>query len=212
MVHTCQIYKEKLTDNNPFSFHSLKDNYTTSTFKCSSIDPIRKFDNHLEGMVFLVETLKTEVMDGTPKQQRNNLKQLKRLLVKFASLLIPIGIGSGLGMIIMSPHTVAASSLMTLKPTTTTTPQITPSSIMDWGLQIALIVVSLGVALAISLFAIAGIYRMITRNRKETVEWNTDILKGLTQVLVSIPLIYALFQLAQFVFKNLPFLDGLMSN
>lgn len=199
MQVTWKTYKEKLSSS-PFE---LKDGYSSPQSKDIKI---KSKSDVSEGVLFLARNLEEEVMNGSKKQQKKNIKELRRLLTRFAI----IATTAGIGMATAQPLTAEASSFVTTATNTPTTPEITPSTVMNWGLTIALIVVSIGVAMSISLLAIAGIYLMVTRRRKQVEEWNSDIIKGLVQVLVAIPLIYSLFHLAQTVFRNLPFLEGLM--
>lgn len=213
MNPTWQTYQEKLSiNNNSFNPFELKEEYTSTRIKNTVPNWNRNLDKNsrIEGVLFLAETLKEEVLQGTQNQQKKKLKQLRKLLIQFTTISALVGVGLGFEMLIPFPLTADASNLMTATANSTTTTEITPDSILNWALKIALIVVAIGVGLSMSMFAVVGMYLMITRKRKETSEWNSDIIKGLVQVLVSIPLIYALFQLAQIVFKNLPFLNGLM--
>lgn len=211
MKHVWKDYSHKAKDTNPFSPFSLKDNYNSSSVKCSTDTLIQKYDDssYVNKMFFLAETLKSEVMTGTRGQQKKNTKQLKRLFFQFSKIALSIGMVSILGMHMLSPHTVAASTL--IKVNAPTTPEITPTVIIDWGLQIALLVMAAGFALSMIMFGFVGMYQMVTRKRDVVIEWNSDIVKGLVQVLVSIPLVYALFLLAQFVFKRLPIFEGLLN-
>jgi len=215
MRHTWQSYQEELaTNNNSFCPFELKETYSSTRTKDKVLDlgmksKVGKLTKE-EGVLFLAQTLKEEVTKGTKKQQKKNLKQLKKLFIQFATISLMVGVGTSFGIITTEPLTASANSLMATTANATPTTEITPDSIMDWALKIALLVVAVGVGLSMSMFAIVGIYLMITRKRKEALDWNSDIIKGVVQVLVSIPLIYALFQLSQIVFKNLPFLEGLM--
>lgn len=151
-----------------------------------------------ERVTFLAETLLKEVMQGTEEQRRKRIKKLKKIYTKFVSVL-----GAS---VMMAPKAFAAEG--TTKAVLLGTGTITPAVVMKWGLTLALLTVSAGVALSGSLLAIAGIYRMF-RKRDAAEEWTTDIIKGLVQVLIAVPTVYVLFYLAQFVFKNLPMLGGL---
>lgn len=153
----------------------------------------------IDSITFLAEIFHKEVMDQDQLSGRNHkLKSLRRLQKGFTSILIAA--------MMVSPSSALAQTPGTL--TTPTTEEITPNLVMEWGMQLSLITVAIGVAISGSLLAIAGIYRML-RKRKESEEWTTDIIKGLVQVLISIPVVYALYYLAQIVFKNLPILSGL---
>lgn len=152
-----------------------------------------------DDVLFIASTLQKEVIKGTTGQQRKKIKQLKKLL---KGLVVVMGAG-----IQATPKAFAAAPL-TGATTTAAANQITPAMVMSWGLNLALISVSVGVALSMTLLTLAGIYRMM-RKRKEAEEWSVDVVKGLVQVLVAVPVVYLLFYLAQTVFKSLPILSGL---
>ncbi|AYJ76372.1 hypothetical protein BSP12_186 [Bacillus phage BSP12] len=152
-----------------------------------------------DNVLFIASTLQKEVIKGTTGQQRKKIKQLKKLLKGFV---VVMGVG-----IQATPKAFAAAPL-TGATTSAAANQITPAMVMSWGLNLALISVSVGVALSMTLLTLAGIYRMM-RKRKEAQEWTTDVIKGLVQVLVAVPVVYLLFYLAQTVFKSLPILNGL---
>jgi hypothetical protein len=157
-------------------------------------------------VLFIGETLMKEVMNGSSDQQKKALKKLKRLQKQFVLIL-----GASAASIMTLPLTGFAQSNQGVPGTLTTenTVDITPGVVMEWGLTIALITVAIGVAISGSLLAIAGIYRMF-RKREESQIWTTDIIKGLVQVLIALPVVYSLFYLAQLVFGNLPVLEGLL--
>ncbi|QQO40502.1 hypothetical protein 000TH008_74 [Bacillus phage 000TH008] len=163
----------------------------TSTFVLG-----KKKEEVEDRVLFMAETLKREVMCGEENQKIKKIKKLKKLLK--VSLTV-----CGVGMQI-SPKVFAAGTTAVKAGGTA----ITPAVVMEFGLTLALITVSVGVALSMSLLALAGVYRMM-RKREEATAWSTDIIKGLVQVLVSIPIVYLLFYLTQTVFKNLPVLSGL---
>lgn len=185
--------------------------YSRTVIKMNNSNSKSKINNKIEGALFLAETLKEEVTQGTLTQKKKNTKQLKKLLLQFVAISVMTGVGMSFGILTAEPITASANSFMTTTTANTpTTVEITPDSIMDWALKITLLLVAVGVGLSMAMFVIAGIYLSITRKRKEVADWNSDIIKGMVQVLVSIPLVYALYQLSQVVFKNLPFLEGLM--
>lgn len=196
MQITWKTYQEK-SNTNSFIPFALGDNYKTPNIKDVKI---KSNSDISEGVLFLARNLKEEVLNGTKKEQKKNVKQLRKLLAQFTMIAV-------VGLATTQPLIAEANGFMTTTSDITSTPEITPSTVMNWGLTIALIVVSVGVALSISLLAIAGIYLMITRKRQKTQEWTTDIIRGLVQVLISIPLVYGIFQLSQIVFRNLPFLE-----
>ena len=150
---------------------------------------------------FLAEGLRKEVMTGPTKQRERRVKTLKKLQKGFVSILGAV--------MLINPVTAFAQTIGDTYPAIQGGMEITPNIVMSWGLNIALMTVAIGVALSGALFAIAGIYRMF-RKRREAEEWTTDIIKGLIQVLIAVPTVYALFHLAQIVFKSLPVLSNLL--
>ena len=154
---------------------------------------------------FLAESLYKEVMGEKQLSGRShNLKKLKSLHKGFMSILVTA--------MVVSPATTFAqtgSQMNSIYPNATVSTEsqseITPDLVMQWGMTLSIITVAIGVAIASSLLAIAGVYRML-RKRKEAEEWTVDIIKGLVQVLIAIPLVYSLFYLAQLIFRNLPIL------
>lgn len=155
--------------------------------------------NKTKKVNFLAETLAKEVMDGPRVKKR--LKKLKKLQKGFVSLLGAFTMMSPLNAFAQTPGLENPFATQTL-------PTITPNIILEYGQTIALLVVASGAAIALVLMGVAGIYRMF-RKRDLAMEWSEDIIKGLVHVLVSIPVVFALYYLAQMVFGNLPFLNGL---
>jgi len=146
-----------------------------------------------EQMLFLSETLIQEVISASEKQQYRNIKKMKKFMRTSLSIL---GLMTG-----TATKTFAATATSGITP-------LTPAIVMKVGLTVALISVSVGVALSMTMLSIAGIYRMF-RKRKEADMWTTDILKGLVQVLISVPTVYLLYFLAQMLFSHLGALKGI---
>ncbi len=144
-------------------------------------------------VLFLSGILAKEVREGTEKQQLRNVKKMKKLYRNFLLILGGVGI----------PSHVSASPL-----NQTINEPITPELISTWGMNLALITVSIGVAISMTLLTIAGMYRMF-RKRRESIEWTNDIIRGLVQTLIAIPTVYILYYLSQLLFKNLGTLSGL---
>lgn len=163
-------------------------NMTTTTrgYKVSLRDSLE------DKVLFMAETLKKEVLEGN--HQLKKIRQLKKIFRKFA---VVLGVRVG-----MATKAFAATTA------TATATTITPAIILHWGIMLALITVSIGVAISMSMLAVAGIYRMFKR-RDEATEWSVDIVKGLVQVLVAVPIVYVVFTIAQHMFKALPALSGL---
>lgn len=149
-----------------------------------------------EKVLFLSENLKREVMEADGGKQKKKVKQLQSLLKASLSVLA-VGIS-------LAPKAFAAAGMVA--PVASET--ITPALIMKWGLTLALISVSAGVALSMTMLSIAGIYRMFRKKDKAT-EWTQDIVKGLVQVLIAVPIVYTLYFLAQILFSHLTALKAL---
>lgn len=166
------------------------------TISAKNMDPEVKytlFDNKVN---FLTDSLRKEVMDSG--RQTKKIRQLKKLL--------KVSISALATMISIAPKTFAMSPMGTM--TTSTSEAITPTVVMKWGMTIALVSVSAGIALGAVMLSVAGIYKMF-RKRKEANEWTQDIIKGLVQVLISVPTVFVLYFLAQFLFGRLTVLKAL---
>lgn len=146
-------------------------------------------------VLFMANILKEEVMRGSEKQQYKNVKKLKKFLKTSLSAL---GAGAGMSTRAFAATTTAIGA----------TNPLTPAIVMKWGITIALIAVAAGVALSMIMLAVAGIYRMF-RKRDIATEWTTDIVKGLVQVLIAVPVVYVIYVLAQMLFSNLTILKAL---
>lgn len=149
--------------------------------------------NAEEKVSFLADLLLKEVMEVSGGKQIKKIKKLKKIVKISISALATVAT--------MAPKALAATGI-------TATEAITPAIVMKWGLTLALISVSAGVALSMIMFTVAGIYRMF-RKRKESTEWTTDIVKGLVQVLIAVPTVYVLYFLAQILFSHLTVLKAL---
>jgi len=110
-------------------------------------------DSIEEKVLFLAQNIKKEVLEGSHKLKK--IRTLKKLYKKFA---VAFGVKVGMA----SP---AFAATVAVAPQT-----ITPAVILHWGIMLALITVSIGVAISMSMLAIAGIYRMFKR-RDEATEW-----------------------------------------
>lgn len=78
-----------------------------------------------------------------------------------------------------------------------------PAELMDFMMTSLLIVVGVGIFLSAILMVSAGIMRMLgKKRRKEAEDWSVDILKGLTQVLLSVPTIFLIYYLVSMILKS----------
>lgn len=169
---------------------------TTITLRAKNLDPFvsyRSFEPTENKVLFMGETLFKEVMNEEQGKRLKKIKKLKKIMRISVSILATA--------MTMAPKVFAATEL-------TAQAAITPAQIMVWGKTIALISVSAGIGLSMTMFAVAGIYRMF-RKRREATEWTSDIIVGLVQVLIAIPSVYVLYFLAHFLFSHLTVLSPL---
>lgn len=145
-----------------------------------------------EKVHFLIENLREEVLKESDGQRIKKIRKLKKLIKVSLSVLAATAN--------LSPRALAAT-------TTAGVDKITPALMMKWGLTVALISVSAGVAISMTMLTIAGVYRMF-RKRIEADEWSQDIIRGLVQVLISVPTVYLLYFIAQMLFSHLSFLKA----
>jgi len=161
------------------------------------IQPVKEvslLDSKEHDAVFIIETLHKEMSGGSPSQQARNVKRMKKVLRGFVTVLA-VSIQS-------APKAFAAT-------TDIANQTLTPAIIIKWGTSLALLGVSASVSLAMIMLIIASFYKMV-RKGDQADQWSSDILKGLVQALVTIPLISLLFYCAQVIFKNLPSLGSLL--
>jgi hypothetical protein len=167
------------------------------SIKAKGLDPLVKYNfSPMEERVdFLAAQFREEVMRETGGKQLKKIKKLKKLLKASMSVL-----AAGIS---MAPKAFAATGMAAPAAET-----ITPALVMKWGLTLATISVSAGVAIGFIMLTIAGIYRMF-RKRQEADAWSQDIIKGLIQVLIAVPTVYVLYFLAQLLFSHLTVLKAL---
>lgn len=75
-----------------------------------------------------------------------------------------------------------------------------PSELMELMIALLVIAVGAGVVLAAILLAGAGIGKMF--RMKDANEWTTDILKGLVQVLIAVPVVFVIYYVANLIFSG----------
>lgn len=140
--------------------------------------------------VFMVNKLVEEVMQEVDGKRIKKVRKLKKLL-KVSMSVLGVSLNT-------APKAFAATA-------TLTSSALTPGMIFQYGLVVAGIAVAVGVVVAMTMLAVAGIYRMF-RKKQEADAWSQDILRGLVQVLISVPSVYLLYFLAKLLFANLDFL------
>lgn len=159
------------------------------------VQPVREVSLYSEterDAVFIIETLQQELMEGSPTQQAKNVKKMKRVLRGFVTVLV--------ASIQTAPKAFAATADVANQT-------ITPSLILKWGTSLALLGVSASISLAMIMLIVASFYKMMRKGDVAN-QWSSDIVKGLVQSLVAIPLVSLLFYISQMIFKNLPALGS----
>jgi hypothetical protein len=78
-----------------------------------------------------------------------------------------------------------------------------PPELMEFMMTTLVIIIGVGIILAAILFASAGIMRMLgKKRRKEAEEWSVDIIKGLFQILVSVPIVFIIYYIVSMALKG----------
>jgi hypothetical protein len=138
-------------------------NYNLSSFKVNAIN-------------FPIQIWKEEVKKLSNHQRKTNLKIVKSFIASTISFLS------------LSSKSMAASS-------TAINPMSIggiPPEILEPLVQLIATALGLSVALAMILMMSAGVMRMF-RQKEKAMKWNTDIVKGFLQIMLSIPICYLLY-------------------
>lgn len=154
----------------------------------SYINPIKSFSLNKEEQSktdFLMKELKKEVKNLDEKGKKIILKTLKLMYLTSTSTL---------GVMAISTSQVFAQSSLDAA-------FIPKSEILEIFAYLTGITALIGVGASILLLQSAGIYRMF-KKKKESIEWTSDILKGLTQVIASPILVGVIAVLAYMLFGN----------
>jgi hypothetical protein len=142
--------------------------------------------------VFTLQNLQEEV------KYLNKQKRKKYLKIAKATLLTSVSI-------FMLVNPLLASAQVPQAITVGTAPDmIMPADVMKAGLYLIGITLAVAVILAIVLYQISGMYRML-RKSKEATEWESDIIKGFSQVLLAPVIVVTIAGLAYLLFAGLPF-------
>lgn len=89
-----------------------------------------------------------------------------------------------------------------------------PQTVFEWAMRLGLVGLGASVGFTFLLLIAAATLKQLggEKRRKKSKEWNTDIIKGFVQVLVAIPLVFALYYLATTIFGQLDFSSKTMLN
>ena len=106
---------------------------------------------------------------------------------------------------LLTAYQTCLSLILTVKPAAAASHQLDtkliPTDLLDIILQLEILAVILGVALANITFVGAGIYRIL-RKEKVSREWSVDIIKGLVQILIAPVFITTIIYIISFLFGN----------
>jgi len=156
--------------------------------------PFKKVQMQEDATVFMYQNIKEEIMNATGMQKLKKIKQAKKIIRMSLSIL---GASAGLSTRAFASGVTGNTPLLS---------PFSPSVMVEYGLQVAFLAVGIAVALSIVLLVIAGTLRMF-RKSNEANMWTQDIIKGITQVLISVPSIYIIYRVASYLFRNLNFLS-----
>lgn len=76
-----------------------------------------------------------------------------------------------------------------------------PPELLELLLKLLVIIVGSSVILAAILLVMAGVMRML-RKRKEATDWTVDIVKGLIQILIAVPIVFLIYYVANLIFAD----------
>ncbi|MBT2730486.1 hypothetical protein J7E63_27040 [Bacillus sp. ISL-75] len=76
-----------------------------------------------------------------------------------------------------------------------------PPELLELLLKLLVISVGSAVVFAAILLVAAGVKRMLG-NRKESNEWTVDIIKGLVQVMVAVPVVFLIYYVVSLLFSG----------
>jgi hypothetical protein len=148
-----------------------------------------------ERITFLADQIVKEVMEtNSPVVQRKKTKQIKKFLQTATNVLGTLAAIAPKATLAATTTEIAANVSMNT---------LTPHMVLQYGLSLAGITVAAGVSLAMVMLAVAGIWSMF-RKRQQAQEWSQDVIRGLVQVLVTVPCVTLLYLLATILFTHLP--------
>ena len=134
-----------------------------------------------EKVTFFLQNIEKEVIN-LPKTKQKKLK--KTLFAAYQTCLSLI--------LFVKPAAATSHTLDT---------KLIPTDLLDTILQLEILAVVLGVALANITFVGAGIYRIL-RKEKISREWSVDIIKGLVQILIAPVFITTIIYIISLLFGN----------
>jgi hypothetical protein len=130
------------------------------------------------------------------KLPKNKIRQYKKTIHTF--------IVTTSSFMMLPLRSMANTTVPTQQLGTTTLPQSAtgiPPELLGLLLKLLVIAVGSAVIFAAILLVGAGVMKML-RKRKEANEWTTDILKGLIQILVAVPVVFLIYYVANLLFST----------
>ena len=124
------------------------------------------------------------------------IKQYKKIIQTFLT--------TASSFMVLPLRSMAASSVPTQQIGTTNLPTSVdgmPPELLKLLLDLLKISVGTAVILSAILLVGAGVMRML-RKKKEATEWTTDIVKGLIQILVAVPIVFLIYFVVNLLFSN----------
>jgi hypothetical protein len=143
-------------------------------------------------------------------KQLNKERRKKYLKIAKATLLTSLSIYMLVDPLLVSAQVpTAVMATASLVASTPTPEMITPSDIVKVGLILIGLTAISGIVLSIILYQVSGAYRML-RNSKEATEWQVDIRKGISDILIAPVIILAIAMMAFLLFSGLPFFPKIL--
>lgn len=156
------------------------------------IQPITVSDSSIgiHNVNFHIPTLIEEVKTLKKKERNQYKKKIQTFLATASSFLM------------LSPLTLTAKATNTTVPVTNLpkSAEGMPPEIMDLLIGLLVIAVGTGVVLAAILLVSAGVARMF--RWKNASSWTVDILKGFTQILIAVPVVFVIYYVANLIFGS----------
>jgi hypothetical protein len=153
----------------------------------------------INNQVFQLQNIQEEVKHLSKQQRKKYIKIAKATLLTSASILMLVN-----PLLASAQVPTAVMATASLVTTSTAANMIMPSDIIKIGVYLIGLLMALSTITAIILYQTSGVYRML-RKSKEATEWQLDIKKGFSQVILAPVIIILIAMLGFLLFGNLPF-------
>ena len=149
-----------------------------------------------ESANFHIQTLEEEVK----RLPRKQLKKYQKIALSFVATLGTFMVFASKSMAATSPFPVSGQPTMG-----TTLPNVAstgiPPELMEIMTSVLVLMVAVSVVLCIGMLVAAGVLRAL-RKKKEATDWTVDIIKGLTQVILSAPIVFLIYYVSVKMFAG----------